>query len=173
MRTYEDIYSHEEFTLIFKRYWAMVYAICFRYTQDADTAKDMVQNIFVTLWERKMALRDAVSLEKYLSKAAKYQVFKHARDRKDAMSEQLGITAADISDEAYNTPHDHYVYHEMRDQLEKKIAFLKEPARSIFVMSRYESLTHKEIALRMGIAVKTVEYHLTKALKYIRKHPGM
>ncbi|WEK35571.1 MAG: sigma-70 family RNA polymerase sigma factor [Candidatus Pseudobacter hemicellulosilyticus] len=168
MRRDDYKYTPEEFSDLFKKYWGTVYTICYRYVQDADMAKDMVQNIFITLWERDHALRDPFILEKYLTKAAKYQVFKHARDSRSRAMERVDDLDETPADAIYN-PHQNYLYQELTNQLQKQVALLHEPARTIFRMSRYEALSHKEIAGRMGIAIKTVEYHLSKSLRILRK----
>lgn len=161
-------YSTEAFAGIFKKYWGKVYAICYQYTRDEDVAKDMVQNIFITLWERGQALPNEESLEKYLSRAAKYQVFKKNRDRRSDLVDALDDKHDDVGSLEHNDPHQRYIYRELAVKLEQQVALLNEPAKTIFMLNHYDALSYKEIAARMGIAVKTVEYHLTRAKKIIR-----
>ncbi|WP_460687246.1 RNA polymerase sigma factor [Niabella aquatica] len=165
-------YSAEAFAGIFKKYWGKVYAICYQYTRDADVAKDMVQNIFITLWERGQVLQDEESLEKYLSRAAKYQVFKKNRDSRSDLVDALDGRYDEVSGLEDNDPHQRYIYRELAVKLDQQIALLNEPAKTIFMLSHYDALSYKEIAARMGIAVKTVEYHLTRAKKIIRANIG-
>lgn len=146
-----------------------MYAICFRYTQDADASKDMVQNIFITLWERDSAIPDEEGLQKYLSKAARYQILKRNRTPDFFHLEKLDETLPGSKGIEHENPHQYTVYREMRTKIENEIALLKEPAKSVFILSYFHALSHKEIALRLGIAVKTVEYHLTRAKKFILK----
>lgn len=162
-------YTQDEFSELFLKYWGKIYTICYRYTSDADTAKDMVQNIFITLWERDLPIRDNTSLEKYLTKAAKYQVFKNARNIKINTTESLDKLDNYAIDNVYS-PHQQYIFRELSTELDKQVSLLKEPARTIFRLSRYESLSHKEIAIRLGIAVKTVEYHLTRSIRFLRNN---
>ncbi len=161
-------YIYEDFNALFKKYWGKLYAICYRYTQDTEDAKDLVQNIFITLWQKETPLKEELSLEHYLTRAAKYQVFKYLRDRK-LFIETSPDEITELPDVSYN-PYQRSVYRELSSNLEQQITLLHEPAKTIFRMSRLESLSHKEIAARLGIAIKTVEYHLAKAKKNIRRN---
>ncbi len=160
-------YTYQEFDVLFRKYWEKIYSICYRYMWDKDAAKDMVQNIFITLWQKKEAVRNEQSLEKYLTKAVKYQVFKRLRYQKKVI-----LGSDDLMpdmESRYPNPYQHCIYRELVGEIENEISKLQEPAKTIFRMSRYDVLSHREIAQQLGLAVKTVEYHLTRSRWIIRQ----
>lgn len=164
----ENNYSEKEFSDIFNKYWSRLYALAYKYTGDTDLSKTIVQNIFVTLWRRNKPLRKDIEIQKYLTRAVKYQVFKSF----SAGDKTFMISLEDVSENEANSvddPHQHYIGRESKNRIENIIAELNEPAKTIFRMSRYDSLTHKEIAARIGVTVKTIEYHITKSLHFIKR----
>lgn len=164
----ENSYSEKEFSDIFNKYWSQLYALAYKYTGDTDLSKTIVQNIFLTLWRREVPLRNEIEIQKYLTRAVKYQVFKSFSNG----NKVLAIPLEDVSENETHSaddPHQCYIGRESKNHIENIIAELNEPTRTIFRMSRYDLLTHKEIAARIGVSVKTVEYHITKSLHFIRR----
>jgi RNA polymerase sigma-70 factor, ECF subfamily len=162
-------YSDQEFNDIFKRYWGKVFGIAYKYTRNAELSKEIVQNVFISLWRREEPLREDIAIQKYLTQAAKFQVFKSFRASRHNSLAPLDSAVENESEASYD-PFQRYLYSEMNTGVQELISRMNEPARTIFRLSRFEMLTHKEIALRLGLHIKTVEYHISQSLKLLRKY---
>lgn len=151
---------------VFQFYWKKVFLNCLFYAKDYNTAKDLTQNIFLDMWERNVSFEDKESLNRYLTKCAKYQVLNYLRYTKRNMilpTEEL----PDTPRYDYN-PESLYSHKELNKHLEIAIDSLNEPSRTVFLMSRAEQLTYRAISNKLGISVSTVEYHMSKALSQLR-----
>lgn len=132
-------------------------------TRNGETARDIVQKVFLGLLEKMESLAISESLQAYLYKAVYYQAINHNSRKKklvpvELMVDQTGTgNASDRLDEG-----------EARRKIKLAIDHLPEQCRKIFLMNREEYKTYAEISVELGIAVKTVEAQMTKALKILR-----
>lgn len=158
------------YTLIalFNRHWDEVYQFCLRFSNDEEAAKDLTQNIFLSVWERKIEFPDTQSASRYLNKSAKYQALNYLRNKKDTVevNESVGFEGHSVTNRT--NPESVYICAELSSEITLRITALAEPARTIFLLSREQELSYREIAEQMGIAVKTVEKHMTRALQKLR-----
>ncbi len=156
--------EEEAFSEIYNRYWDKLLKIAYNHTHDQSTAEDIVQNLFVGLWRRKKTLK-IDNLEHYLAKAIKFAVFKEyyrKQKRETKKIDQLSVQEEEYIDEQINAKFlEEYIYG-IVEKLPKK-------CRLVFKLSRMRHLNNREISDKMHIATKTVETHMTKALKIIRK----
>eukprot|EP01133_Synstelium_polycarpum_P011764 gene11764-13724_t len=163
-----NINTDYAFVELFNRHWAAVYQLCFRYCADENAAKDLSQNIFLSIWERKIRFQDPKSAKQYLCKSAKYQVLNYLRNKKETIEidEQAG---KDNSTETYRyNPESVYTCNELSRIINDQIDALPEPSRTIFLLSRQQAMSYLQIAERMGISVKTVEKHMSRALRNLK-----
>jgi RNA polymerase sigma-70 factor (family 1) len=150
---------------IYDRYWKRLYLSAFSIIRDAGPCEDIVQDVLLQLWLK----RDEVnihSLKSYLFTAVRYKVLsfiKSAGQRKVFIAtgelEQLaGIE--ELKDRLYER--------DINEMLDNGIASLPQRCKEVFMLSRKEFLSNKEIAGRMGISVKTVEAQMTIALRQLK-----
>ena len=151
---------------IFHRYYKYLVVTAFNILKDDERAKDIVQEVFFDLWKKRAEVRIQGNLKPYLRRAVVNRAIDDWRSRKRAGSWE------DISDhnqEAQQTSAQEAL--EAAD-LQKIVATavdaLPERCRQVFALSRFEDLSHKEIAERLNISVKTIENQMTKALRIIR-----
>jgi len=155
--------SEKAFEEIFNRYWKVLYGIALSHTMEEQTAKELVQEIFISLWERRSSVI-IQSLKPYLAKSVKFAIFNFQvkNDRQKELLNSNYLAAKSFMEEPT-------IYSKfLEEQLNGVIDRLPEKCRLAFRYSREEGLTASEISERMGISIKTVEGHLTKALKAIR-----
>jgi RNA polymerase sigma-70 factor (family 1) len=130
---------------------------------DKDEAKDAVQIVFVDLWNRRKE-NVILNLKPYLLNAVKYQVFNRLRDNKltqkhiDRFDDILFYTHIDEEIDSS----------EISGRLSQAIEELPNKCRAVFKLSRVDNLSNREIAEKMGISIKTVENHITKAQQNLR-----
>ncbi len=151
------------FTEIYNRYWEKLLAIGYFHTKDKQAAEDILHEVMMSLWLRRTGL-EIHSLAAYLATAVKFAVFKFI-GRKKKHRDLLAEGAPNLA----NT--------EIQDKLEARfieeylngiVEQLPEKARLVFTYSRSEELSVSEIAKKMDISPKAVEYHMTKALRALR-----
>jgi len=160
-RLYEgDEYA---FTEIFEQFWELLYFKAYSALRDKDESKDIVQKVFIDLWNRRKE-NLILNLKVYLLSAVKYQVFNYMRNGK--------ITREHIDMFADILFYDHIDKlidsNEINENLFNAVNELPEKCRNIFKLSRFESLSNREIAEKLEISVKTVENQITNAQKTLR-----
>jgi len=155
------------FERIYNKYWSKLYLSAYNILRDRQVSEDITQEVLVNLWMKRANLQ-LTSLNAYLYTAVRYQVFNVIRS---------GKVRADLFNHleelfSNNGGEDILSQKDINRLLEQGVAELPEKCRQIFIMSRKEHLTTKEIAERLGIAPKTVENQLTVALNRLRKTLG-
>jgi len=153
---------------IFDAYYPDLVARIFRIIPDPDACQDIAQDVIVELWNRRDSLEIHSSLGGYLNKAAVNRALNYIKSRNrnviDASAELPD--SADVSDiNMVSAEHNE----ELESRLHDAIGKLPERCRAVFALSRFEGLSHKEIAERLGISVKTIENQITKAMKLLRE----
>lgn len=155
------------FTAIYNNYWKKLLCIAINKVKDIEEAEEIVQDVFVSLWERRHTIKLEGPLVRYLSIAVKYLVIKALAKKvrqKAYVNDRLRNRR--LGD---NTTQEWLGFEELRTQLEALTSRLPERCRLVYSLSRERGFSQKQIAEEMGITEKTVEAHLGKALKMIRK----
>ncbi|WP_293915915.1 MULTISPECIES: RNA polymerase sigma-70 factor [unclassified Sphingobacterium] len=152
------------FTEVYNRYWDKLYIVAANKLNDEYLAEEVVQDIFLDIWKRKEMLGLLHNIGSYLGAALKYKIIniRHRRtieQRYQDASENL---------ELYYSMENYLQFDELKDRLEKLVAQLPEKCQLIYKLSRDEGIPQKRIAQMLNIAEKTVEAHLTRALKALR-----
>lgn len=152
------------FTEIYNRHWRGLFLLACNVLQEEEAAKDVVQEIFVSLWQRRKDIL-IENLNAYLTSSVKRKVLQYLRNDKIAQRHLERIHSLERPDNPGGRELDFY---EASEELKKYINRLPERCKEVFLLSRYEQLSHKAIAEKLNISTKTVEIHITKALKYLR-----
>ena len=129
---------------------------------DIIVAKDLMQNVFMKLWKYRDRLREDLSLENFLYVLTKHEILNYLRSKKEF--EPLGEAVEENvsrESEAENVADVSIVLESINN--------LPPQRRKVFVMSRLQGLSNKEIANALSISEKTVERHITLAGKQIRE----
>lgn len=150
------------FTEIYHRYWQQLLTIAWKHTHDESSAKEIVQEVLINLWDRRETL-EISQLSNYLATAIKFSVFKHYHQqqrRKNILHSIFRPTHSADEEKIYARLLDDYI----NGIVEK----LPEKCRQVYKLSRLEGKTTHQIASAMNISEKTAEAHLTKALRTIR-----
>ncbi|QNK63576.1 sigma-70 family RNA polymerase sigma factor [Pedobacter sp. PAMC26386] len=157
--------DHKAFKSLFETYHYKIYQFSLRFTNDNDAAEDIVQNVFVHIWNNRHKLNEQVSLDAIVFKTAKQEIsnwFRTVKSREQQI-EDISLFAEDDVDE------DVELIESRKVQLYKLLETLPEKRREIFILHRFEGLTCQEIAQHLHISKSAVENQVSLALTYLRK----
>src|SRR5260221_1139112 len=151
---------------IYIRYWKKLYSECYKRLKSKELSEEVVQEIFTNLWLKRHSLQITSTVGGYLNQA----VTNHVIDqyRKDLVREKYKEAFKIVHSEVANSIEDEIMLKDLVYTIETEVSHLPDKCRSVYELSRNEHKTNKEIALHLGISEKTVENHLTKALKQLR-----
>jgi RNA polymerase sigma-70 factor (family 1) len=151
------------FTKIYDRYWKLLFVSANNILQQKDTAKDIVQDVFLSLWKRRSEVQ-IESLEGWLLQAVRFQVFKAIRAEKasDDFYTRLSLVSKEIMNQ------DPVLYKELQNAVLRAMGALPADQQCIFNMNRELGMTYKQIAVAKNISVKTVEKKMTLVLRHLR-----
>jgi RNA polymerase sigma-70 factor (family 1) len=158
--------DEKAFTEIFNRYWKVVLVVAANKTGDLDEAEEIVQDIFVSLWNRREQLQLTSSLKNYLTVSVKYKVIKTLAKRN--MYQKYVDHSKYANDLTDDSTQEWLAFEELRYRLGELVAELPEKCRLVYQLSRDTGYSQKQIAEELGISEKTVEAHIGKALKTLR-----
>ena len=159
--------NDEAFVEIYNRYWDKLLAIGYNHARNKETAEEIVQDVFMSLWNRRHET-EIDRLAAYLATAVKFAVFKTLA-RENRRKALLAGQPADVP----TSPDEAIIEAKfLKEYLDGVVAGLPEKCRLVFTYSREHQLSTKEIADTLQLSHKTVESHLTKALKTIRYYLG-
>lgn len=157
--------DHYAFTSLYSKYFQGLVLASDRYVKELDVAKEIVQEVFLRMWEQPFKLEENGSIKSYLYRIVINYSINHLRREKNIFQHHLKI-----ADQATYVSLD-----EIQEEQELKILIYNEikllPAQcgKVFKMSRFEGLKYREIAVLLEISEKTVENHMIKALKILRE----
>ncbi|MFO8128462.1 MAG: RNA polymerase sigma-70 factor [Bacteroidales bacterium] len=154
------------FESLFRKEFQGLVIFSMKYVKDHDTAREIVQEAFLALWEKRRDIDLSQAFRTYLSTAVRNRSLNYLRDNHKFNRGILSLEGLYPPEKAM--PTDAVLGEELKERIRAAIAELPEKCREAFLLNRNEGLKYKEIAREMGVSVKTVESHLTKALKHLR-----
>ena len=158
----------DAFETIFRAYYQSLCIFSLRYLKRTDLAEEIVQDIFVNIWEKRSSLHLETSLKSYLYRAVHNNSLKYLQHKK--VVDKHAQRIVDRKDHYYSEPINNIQIDELTKLLEKSFSSMPQKTREIFELSRNEGLKYAEIAEKLEISVKTVEAHMGTALKILREN---
>ena len=158
--------DEQVFELFFKTYYERLCNYANTILDDMDEAEEMVQNAFLTIWEKRAAIEVHTSLKSYLYRAvynSSLNLVKHRKVQRKHEAFYRGTVTAE-----YENTTEQLMGNELHGLAQKAIEELPPQCRMVFKLSRFENLSYAEIAAQMNISAKTVENHIIRALKVLR-----
>jgi RNA polymerase sigma-70 factor (family 1) len=152
------------FNTLYKEYSSRLYHFAFGYLKSEEEAEEVVQEVFTRIWESRRDLKEELSFKSFLFTIAFNIIRKHF-GTKAQISEYFRSVKGDDSD-AHTSQK--ITYDSLHQYITELVDRLPDRRKTIFIKSRFEGLSVKEIAEQLKISHKTVENQLTEALKFIR-----
>ncbi len=156
--------DRDAFARLYRRYWAKVYHFAGLFLTDPMEQEDIVQQVFLHLWDVRSRLDPARGMDGLLFIVTRNAVFKRLRrkGRTETLNELLLDQEQDLQTSLEAK--------EMQGYIDSLVEALPERRREAFRLSREEGLSYKEIAARMGISEKGVERHIRLALQFLKEN---
>lgn len=158
--------DHAAFTEIYRRYSRTVYSNTYKLLKDRSEVRDIVQEIFASLWNRRADFMVSTNLAGYLYVAARNKVFKIIAHQK---VETKYISLLNTSENDPSVIADYAIRHKQLEELiEKEINELPAKMREVLNLSRKSHLSYKEISEKLNISEGTVKKQVSNALKILK-----
>lgn len=159
------------YTELYERYRGVLYVHALRMLKEEDEAHDVVQDLFIHLWEKREELEIRSSFSSYIYTSIRNRIL-------DVMAKQkhrwkyINSLQSHLDEGIFETE-ERVHEQELARIIEREVAHLPQKMREIFHMSREENLSHKEIALALNLSDKTVKKQVSNALTILRKKIDM
>ena len=153
------------FKLLYNRYWKKMLTQAYAKLQSDVLAEEIVQDCFINLWKRRHNIKLKYSFHTYISAALRYEVLAQLAQNNKLPHSSVDIETVVIQDYATQQWLD---FDDLRHQFENALTALPEKCQLVFRLSRESGFTDKQISENLSISHKTVEAHISKALKILR-----
>lgn len=154
------------FTIIYTRYWRLIYAHIYKMLKDEEEAKDILQEMFSALWVKSDQIPEQQNFAGYLYVTARHKVLNVIRHHK--CKNDYFNSLARYADEASEATLQYLDERDLMVAIENEIAALPPRMRQVFEMSRKENLSYKQIGKLLGTSDETVKKQMSRSLKIIR-----
>lgn len=162
--------SEEAMATIYHNYFKKLYLSAYKLLQDAQACEDIIQDVFVSLWQKRETLEITHSLSAYLFTATRFQVLTYIRNGKTnniALFEQL-------EERIWEEPLAESILYQkdLKARLDEVVESMPAKMKKVYLLSRVDKFSHKEIAAKLNISTKTVETQIRNILIRIRHSIG-
>ncbi len=152
--------------VLFQQHYVLVCRSISRFISDAQLMEDLAQEVFVRFWEKREQIEITTSVPAYLRRMAINEALAWLRrNNRFELEELTPQTPGGISADGEST----FLHNELNSSIHEAIDGLPPKCRAVFQLSRFEEMTYPEIAVQMGISIKTVENQMSKALRILRE----
>lgn len=157
----------QAFELIYRHYWDRLFNQAYSHLRDENETKELIQDLFVEIWQKRHTIDVHTSLDAYLQTALRFKILNYVKA--SLVKEKY---AASIKHNQFNK-HCHVEedvqYAELHAALRSALQLLPAQPRRVYELRQNQGLSYAEIANSLQISISTVEKHMIKAMRYIRK----
>jgi RNA polymerase sigma-70 factor (ECF subfamily) len=156
----------EAFKLLYNRYSKKIYFFSLRYLCNDIEAEELVQSVFINIWEYRESLDPASSVKSYIYKSAVNYIYNYLK--KKAIRARFIESEFNKGEIHSNHTYEQVFFHDLERSVNNIVENLPSQQQKIFHLSRYEGLTTKEIAKKLFLSERTVENQIYRSLKIIK-----
>jgi RNA polymerase sigma-70 factor (ECF subfamily) len=163
--------DEQSFEKVYRCFYPRLIYFAKHYVFDLEVSRNIVQDVFTELWDRRNTLQEDTNLNAWLftiTKNKSLKIISHLKSQRNydsyLVARQLGVNYIALSD--FDTSN--IIFEELQAQFNAALEKLSPACRKIFEMSRFEDLKNVEIAEELNLSIKTVEAHISKALRSLR-----
>ena len=154
------------FRLLYDRYWDRLFCYTVKVIGHKDDALDIVQEAFIALWEQRHRITTLQSPDAYLFAIIRYKSLRYIR--KNIHRTEYLDSLSDFLTRQDQSPEELLITHELQQLIDTEIQKFPKKMRAVFMLSRQDDLSHKEIAEKLAISDKTVKKQISNSLKLLR-----
>jgi RNA polymerase sigma-70 factor, ECF subfamily len=159
-------FNTKAFQEVFEQYYKPLCRFAGGYISDIDSAEEIVQQVFINLWEHREEIDPQKAIKSYLFTSVKNRCLNYIRDNKKFRNYYLDV---ELELEIPVSDNDKTEMADLEKQVADALDKLPEKCREVFMMCRFEDMKYKDVALKLDISQKTVEAQMSKALKILRE----
>ncbi|WP_165973327.1 RNA polymerase sigma factor [Pedobacter sp. ok626] len=156
------------FAQIYNLYRSKMYIYAYNLCKSSETAEEIVQEVFIRLWQKKAQINTELNFSAYLKKITLNHVLNHLK--KVAREKSLQDEIFHYIETIRNTTEDNLLEKELLKTYDEAIENLPPQKKIIYQMSRNEEMSHDQIAEKLNISKNTVKNHMVEATKFIRSY---
>lgn len=155
---------------MFRKEFKNLVVFSLKYVKDIETARAIVQDCFIYIWEKRETMDEEKNLKSYITTMVYNRSLNYLRDHKKFDRNILEFEG--LMDEKSQMADSGIMAKELKGEIQSAISILPEKCREVFLLSRQENMKYQQIADHLGISIKTVENQMGKALKILRERLG-
>ena len=154
------------FEEIYNRYWSKLYVIAYKRVQHREVAEEIVQDFFTSFWINREKIQIHTLLKAYMFTSIKYLVLNHIKKN---ISQRTYSHYLNLQQEKPDfSTEENILLNDLKYNLEREVNLLPPKCRKVYELSRNENKSNKEISVELSISEKTVENHITRALRQLK-----
>lgn len=158
--------DQQSYRVVFNHYWDQVYSTAFTFTKSAEVSRDLAQDIFVQIWTKREALKNVSRFESYLYITTRNLIIDRLR-KKVYVPENEEYLKNYFEETCYH-PGQQLELKELEQAVNQAIRHLPPQQQTAFRLSRFQGLSHEEIAHQMGISKQSVKSYIVRAIVQVR-----
>jgi RNA polymerase sigma-70 factor (ECF subfamily) len=159
------------FTTLYRRHWEALFVTAVRVLRSRNEAADVVQDVFTNVWNRRRELNITGSLTAYLQTSVRYKAI-HYIEKNITRRDYLALLTEVATESLPPDAETRLEVKEMQAVIAGAVAQMPPKMREVYLLSRQDQLSHKEIAARLGISDETVKKHIQHALQLVKNAIG-
>ncbi len=153
---------------LFERYAPRIYKFSFSYLKNKADSEELVQEVFLKIWEKREILDHSKNIKSFIFKIAVNTIYDFIR-RKNIENAFSDFTKANFEEESDNTWQS-VIFEDMKQNLQSLVEKLPIQQQKIFHLSKTEGLSNDEIAVKLNLSKRTVENHLYRSISFLKEH---
>lgn len=163
------IHNNEKaFRELYIRYKGKLWHYCFSFLKSEEESDDLIQEIFICLWELRGSLNPELSFSSFMYSLVRNRVLNYFRDM-DVETQAKKALSGSLLTKTEHVETD-IIYTEYQQILKDAIDHLPPQRKKVFIMSRTDNMSHKEIATHLGLSVNTVQDHISESMRFIKTY---
>ena len=152
---------------LFNYYYPRLYNFSKSFLKLEDGIDDILQEVFIKIWQTRKDISNISTFNSYVFTITRNLLLNELRRQLNAKKTKDEILNLSLAEEYQNF--EQTEFKELQEKLDLEINNLPEKQKTIFILSRKEGLSHKEIAEKLNISTKTVEYHISQSIKFLKE----
>ncbi|MBP1651233.1 MAG: polymerase sigma-70 factor [Bacteroidetes bacterium] len=158
----------EAYKVIYTHYWDRIYTTALAFTKSPELSEDVAQEVFAQIWVKRAMLKEVERFDGFLYITTRNLLLD--RLRRKVFTGSLDDYFTEYFADVNGTPAQQLEFKEFDSHIQRAISQLTPQQQTVFKLSRFEGLTHEEIAKRTGLAKRTVKNHMVNSILYLRKY---